>query len=140
MIPNIINRRRPPRPEPELKLLPVPDPKPKLEMRSLPVFRVKQKALEAYITLVYRFEFDFLIATGHQPGLCPQYHAKEVPDGVAWKQRAHELRCGKRTRDVALIFNVLAADGFIPKGLYTVDTHAEPAAPPEPAEKSDAKH
>ncbi len=140
MMNNIINRRRPPRPEPELKLLPVANPKPKLEMRSLPVFRVKQKALEAYITLVYRFEFDFLIATGHLAGTCPQFNAQEVQDSIAWKQRAHELRCGKRTRDVPLIFNVLAADGFIPKGLYTVDTHAEPVAPPEPTEKSDAKH
>ncbi len=140
MMNNIIYRRRPPRPEPVLKLLPVPDPKPALEMQRLPVFRVKQKALEAYITLIYRFEFDFLIATGHTAGTCPQYHAKQVPDGLAWADRAHELRCGKRTRDVPLIFNVLAADGFIPNGLYTVDTHPEPKAAPEPTEKSDAQH
>ena len=125
MMNNIIHRNRPPQPEPELKLVPVPDPKPSLEMQRLPVFRVKQKSLEAYITLVYRFNFDFLLATGHLAGICPQYQVKEIPDGLAWKARAHELRCGKRTRDVSLILNTLATDGFIPKGLYTVDTHEE---------------
>src|SRR5260370_28243161 len=106
MIPNIIRRNRP-RPEPVLKLLPVPDPKPKLEMLVLPVFRVKHKILEAYIASVYRFEFDFLFATGQVAGQCPEYKVTGKIDGIAWQNRAHELRCGQRTRDVTLILTVL---------------------------------
>lgn len=129
MIPNIIQRRRS-RPEPPpLKLLPVPDPKPKLEMLVLPVFRVKYRKLEEYIAAVYRFEFDFLFATGQVAGQCPEYQITGKIEGHAWLDRAHELRCGVRTRDVSLILNVLAADGFIPTGKYIIDTHL----PPKPA-------
>lgn len=122
MIPNIIRRNRP-RPEPVLKLLPVPDPKPKLEMLVLPVFRVKYKKLEAYIAAVYRFEFDFIFATGQVAGQCVEYHISGKIEGHTWQQRAHELRCGVRTRDVTLILNVLATDGYIPAGQYIIDTH-----------------
>ena len=128
MIPNIIQRRRNRPDPPPLKLLPVPDPKPKLEMLVLPVFRVKYRKLEEYIAAVYRFEFDFLFATGQVAGQCPEYHITGKTEG-AWQQRAHELRCGVRTRDVPLILNVLAADGFIPTGMYIIDTHL----PPKPA-------
>jgi hypothetical protein len=128
MIPNVIRRKRP-RPEPVLKLLPVPNPKPKLEMLVLPVFRVKYRKLEAYIASVYRFEFDFLFATGQIAGQCLEYNVSGKLDGHAWQQRAHELRCGIRTRDVSLILNVLVADGFIPAGKYIIDTHQ----PPKPA-------
>lgn len=123
-----IVRRERPRPEPELTPLPVPEPKPKLEMLAVPVFRVKRRALEAYIATVYRFEFDFLIATGQSEGMAIELAVTgEFPNG-AWSQRAHELRCGKRTRDVNLILNVLACDEFIPKGKYVIDTHPEKSA------------
>jgi hypothetical protein len=132
MIPNIIRRNRP-RPEPVLKLLPVADPKPKLEMLVIPVFRVKYKVLEAYIAAVYHFEFDFLFATGQIEGQCPEYTVTGKLESITWKQRAHELRCGQRTRDITLILTVLAHDGFIPKGRYTIDTHGEPKpSPPAP--------
>ena len=129
MIPNIIQRRRN-RPEPPpLKLLPVLDPKPKLKMLVLPVFRVKYRKLEEYIAAVYRFEFDFLFATGQVAGQCPEYNVTGRIEGPGWQGRAHELRCGVRIKDVSLILNVLAADEFIPTGKYIIDTHQ----PPKPA-------
>jgi hypothetical protein len=131
MINNIIRRNRE-RPEPVLKLLPVPNPKPKLEMLVLPVFRVKYKVLQAYIASVYRFEFDFLFATGQIEGQCLEYIVTGKIESLTWKQRAHELRCGQRIKDVSLILAVLAQDGFIPKGKYTIDTHPDPK-PPAPA-------
>ncbi|MBX7133796.1 MAG: hypothetical protein K1X67_14070 [Fimbriimonadaceae bacterium] len=121
---NPIIRRSRPRVEPVLKLLPVPNPKPKLEMTRLPVFRVKQKHLEAYITSIYRFEFDFLIATSQVAGMMIEFQVDGVIPSEAWAARAHELRCGKRTRDVRLILNVLAHDEFIPTGRYVIDTAA----------------
>lgn len=125
---NPIIRRSRPRVEPVLKPLPVPNPKPTLEMTRLPVFRVKQKHLEAYIATIYRFEFDFLIATGQVAGMMIEYKVDGSIPSEAWTQRAHELRCGKRTRDMNLILNVLAHDEFIPKGKYVIDT----TAPPKP--------
>ena len=96
MIYPIIRRSRP-RVEPVLKLLPVPNPKPKLEMVRLPVFRVKQKHLEAYIASIYRFDFDFLIATGQTPGMMIEFKVDGMIPSETWGARAHELRCGKRT-------------------------------------------
>jgi len=128
VIRNIIQRRRP-RPEPVLTLLPVPNPKPQLEMTTIPVFRVKRPKLEAYIAAVYRFEFDFLLATGQIAGQCVEYNVTGRLESQTWKQRAHELRCGVRIKNVQLILDVLAADGFIPAGRYIIDTHQ----PPKPA-------
>lgn len=131
MIDPIIRRSRP-RVELVLKPLPVPNPKPVLAMTRLPVFRVKQRALEAYIASIYRFEFDFLIATGQTAGMMIEFKIEGSIPGETWARRAHELRCGKRTRDVNLILNVLAHDEFIPKGRYVIDTTAEKPACPQP--------
>ena len=136
MIDPIIRRSRP-RVEPVLKLLPVPNPKPKREMTRLPVFRVKQGALEAYIVSIYRFEFDFLIATGQVAGMMIEFQVEGKIPGDTWARRAHELRCGKRTRDVNLILNVLAHDEFIPKGRYVIDTTPAQPACPQPASTDD---
>lgn len=125
MMSPIIRRRRPPQTAPVQCLLPVPDPKPKLEMTTIPVFRVKRRALEAYISLIYRFEFDFLLAVGQVEGMNVEYAIDGELSSDAWMQRAHDLRCGRRTRDVYLILTVLARDGFIPKGRYVIDTHPE---------------
>lgn len=125
MMTPIIRRRRPSQSAPVLRLLPVPDPKPKLEMTAIPVFRVKRRALEAYISLIYRFEFDFLLAVGQVEGMNVEHTIDGELPGEAWLQRAHELRCGRRTRDVNLILTVLARDGFIPRGRYVIDTRPE---------------
>ena len=50
------------------------DVKPALPMIQLPVYRVKQRHLEAYLASVYRMDsFDFLLAAGATPGMCPEY-------------------------------------------------------------------
>lgn len=134
---NPIIRRSRPRVEPALTLLPVPNPKPKLAMTRLPVFRVRQKHLEAYIASIYRFEFDFLIATGQVAGMTIEYQVDGLISGEAWAARAHELRCGKRTRDVRLILNVLAHDEFIPSGRYVIDTTPEKKECPQPTSTDD---
>jgi hypothetical protein len=107
-------------------MMPV-DPKPVLAFWRLPVFRVHHTALEDFICRVFGFdEFDFLMATGTTEGICPDYRVTgEMPSTEA-SRRANELRRGKRTRDVTLILNTLAQDGYIPKGLYTVSTHKLP--------------
>ena len=43
-------------------------------MVQLPIYRVKQRHLEAYLAKVYRMDdFDFLLAAGATPGMCPEY-------------------------------------------------------------------
>jgi hypothetical protein len=105
-------------------------------MTNIPVFRVKRRALEAYISLIYRFEFNFLLAVGQVAGMNVEYDIDGELSSEAWRQRAHELRCGRRTRDVKLILTVLAADGFISKGKYVIDTREKK---PAPEKKSDAE-
>jgi hypothetical protein len=102
------------------------NPKPTLEMVHLPVFRVHYKNLEAYIRAVFGFDFDFLMAAGVGQGVGVDYRIKGVLESLAWEQRAQDLRKGRRTKDVPLILNVLAIDGYVPTGLYTISTHPIP--------------
>jgi len=102
--------------------------KPVLPMVQLPIYRVKQRHLEAYLAKVYRMEdFDFLLAAGATPGMCPEYLVSPaLPPAFGATQEADRIRRGHRSRNVPLILNVLCADGFIPAGRYTIDTHPEP--------------
>jgi hypothetical protein len=104
-------------------------PKPILEMVQLPIFRVHYRRLEEYLAKVYRMEgFDFLLASGAVPGLVPEYAvAATMPPAQDAHDRADAIRSGRRTRDVALILNVLCLDGFIPAGRYIIDTRPEPS-------------
>lgn len=103
-------------------------PKPALHAVQLPIFRVLRRALEEYFCRVYGWdEFDFLAATGTAPGQTPEYRVKAaIPDCTDGLRRADALRSGRRSRDVALILNVLCLDGYIPAGHYLVDTRPEP--------------
>ena len=103
-------------------------PRPILPMIQLPIYRVKQRHLEAYLAKVYRMDgFDFLLAAGATPGMCPEYHVSPaLPPAFGAQQEADRIRRGHRSRNVPLILNVLCADGFIPAGRYTIDTHPEP--------------
>ncbi len=99
--------------------------KPKLKARIIPVCRVHYQDLEQYIQRVFGFEFDFLFATGFVNGMCPEYQVTgTIPSAMA--QQAKDLRSGRRTKNLALIVNVLAADGYIPAGKYIIDTHQRP--------------
>ena len=106
-------------------------PKPILEMVQLPIFRVHYRRLEEYLVKVYRMEgFDFLLASGAAPGLVPEYAVNgALPPSDDARRRADAIRAGRRTRDVALILNVLCLDGCIPAGKYIIDTRPEPAVP-----------
>ena len=102
--------------------------KPVLPMVQLPIYRVKQRHLEAFLAMVYRMDgFDFLLAAGTTPGMCPEYLVNPaLPPALTAQQEADRIRQGRRTRNVGLILNVLCLDGFIPAGRYTIDTHPEP--------------
>jgi hypothetical protein len=104
-------------------------PKPVLEMVQLPIFRVHYRRLEEYLAKVYRMEgFDFLLASGAVPGLIPEYAVSPtLPPAQDAHDRADAIRSGRRTRDVALILNVLCRDGFIPAGRYIIDTRPKPS-------------
>ena len=110
---------------------PAAGPKPVLEMVQLPIFRVHYRRLEEYLAKVYRMEdFDFLLASGAAPGLVPEYAVSAaLPPSEDARRRADAIRAGRRTRDVALILNVLCLDGCIPAGKYIIDTRPEPAVP-----------
>jgi hypothetical protein len=103
-------------------------PRPILPMIQLPIYRVKQRHLEAYLAKVYRMDgFDFLLAAGATPGMCPEYLVNPaLPPALSARLEADRIRQGRRSRNVALLLNVLCLDGYIPAGRYTIDTHPEP--------------
>lgn len=102
--------------------------KPTLPMIQLPIYRVRQRDLEAYLGRVYRLEhFDFHEATGITPGMCPEYVVSPTtPLAYHAQQEADRLRRGRKSGNIALILHVLCADGYIPVGRYIIDTHPEP--------------
>ena len=87
-------------------------------MIQLPIYRVKQRHLEAFLARVYRMDgFDFLLAAEATPGMCPEYLVSPaLPPAIGARQEADRIRQGHRTRNVGLILNVLCLDGFIPPG------------------------
>jgi hypothetical protein len=99
-----------------------------LPMVHLPIYRVKQRHLEAFLGKVYRMDgFDFLLSAGATPGMCPEYLVSPaLPPAASARQEADRIRGGHRSRSVGLILNVLCLDGYIPAGRYTIDTHPEP--------------
>ena len=102
--------------------------KPVLPMVQLPIYRVRQRHLEAYLATVYRMDdFDFLMAAGATPGMGVEYAVSPTlpPAGTAVED-ADRIRRGRRTRNVGLILNVLCIDGYIPAGKYIIDTRPEP--------------
>jgi hypothetical protein len=59
--------------------------------------------------------------------MCPEYRVNPtLPPAWSARQEADRIRRGQRSRNVALILNVLCADGCIPAGQYIIDTHPEP--------------
>lgn len=102
------------------------NPKPVLEIYRVPVFRIHYKKFEAFVEKVFGFEFDFLVAVGITEGQCVEYRVEGKLPTTQYEQRAHDLRTGRKTKDVNLIMAVLAKDGYIPVGHYTVSTHPLP--------------
>ena len=102
------------------------DPKPVLPVRALPVFRVHFEDLEAYIKLVFGFDFEYLESTGTVAGQVAEYAVSGELPSVEWQRKADQVRAGRRTRELRVILAVLAADGYIAKGQYIVSTHRRP--------------
>jgi hypothetical protein len=101
------------------------NPKPTLAIEHLPVFRVHYLELEDYIKVVFGFDFDVLSINKVSIGMTIEYR---VPGNwpITLERTVGELREGRRCTDLPLILNVLAHDEYIPKGLYSVSTKAEP--------------
>jgi hypothetical protein len=100
--------------------------KPTLELTRIPVYRVHADALNAYIVAKFAFDhFDTVWALGIKP---PETAIFNVTGDLSseYQQRAADLRNGRRTRNVALILNVLAVDGDIAKGTWIVETKEPP--------------
>ena len=114
-----------PRPAKAPRVMPN-NPKPVLDVYRVPVFRVHQTKLEAYIHKVFGFEFDLLIAAGITEGQCIELEVNGNMPSTEWERRASDLRCGQRTKSVVLIMAVLCKDGYIPAGKYTISTHPLP--------------
>jgi hypothetical protein len=105
-----------------------PRQKPTLQVMHLPFYRVKMSHLEMFLAKVYHLDdFSFLIATGVTPGVCPEYTVQPaLPNTWNAREVADKIRKGRRTNNMALIFNMLCLDGYIPAGHYVVDTKPEP--------------
>ena len=101
--------------------------KPTLPMIQLPIYRVRQHDLEAYLGQVYRLEhFDFHEATGITPGMCPEYVVSphDAP-GLPRPTRGQPPTTGVRAATSLDPARPLQ-DGYIPVGRYIIDTHPEP--------------
>jgi hypothetical protein len=92
--------------------------------------RVHYMDLQAYLAKVYRMQgYDILKATGATNGMFPEYLVTgRMPDARNIGQQVDNIRRGRRTRQLALILDVLCRDGFIPPGKYVIDT----TLPPDP--------
>lgn len=97
-----------------------------LQVRQLPFYRVHYLALQAYVEQVFGFEFDYLFASGVVENTAVDYDVHGTLPSDAWEKKARDLRECKRTKDTNLILNVLAHDGYIQPGRYTVSTHKLP--------------
>jgi len=96
---------------------------PKLAIQVVPKFRVAYTDFEKFVQSIFGFEFDFLFASGLTAKSGADYVVNgELPPTVAWQQKAAELRQGRRSKNVPLILTVLAHDGYIPRGYYTIVT------------------
>jgi hypothetical protein len=124
MLINRPHKERKPKPWPSDK------PKPKLPSRQLVQYAVHYSDLEDYLYQVYRMHFNFHQAIGLKKGtLLYEVVAKpELPDGWGMERVADQIRLGRYTRSVQYIMNVLCIDGFIPAGIYVIDTRVRPSA------------
>ena len=111
-------------PRPPTPVKPWTGPKPTLNMQIISTCRVHYKDLEVYLCKVFRMKHcDVLSITGSRGAMTPEI----VVDGVIRDignlgQQLVDIRGGRQIRNLSLALNLLCKDGFIPKGLYIVDT------------------
>jgi len=91
------------------------------------VCRVHFRELEAYLAKVLKMQdYDVRLATGGKGGMIPEFTVDgTVPPAANMGQQVDNIRRGRRTRDLGLILNVLCMDGFIPIGMYVIDTNED---------------
>lgn len=121
MLREILNRERPvPKPKPK----PKPKNAPPLRMTQVPVFRVYYKDLEEFISKVYGFEFDFLLAMGmKQEGIgCDFQIDGIIPNTDSIRRQVDQIRYGRRSKNVQLLLDLCVQDGYMPAGKYSIDT------------------
>lgn len=99
-------------------------PKPALKMRVTSICRVHYTDLEAYLLKVFRMQdCNILAITGARGAMTPEFVVDGVlKDSANLGQQLVDIRSGRRIRDMGLALNLLCKDGFIPKGLYVIDT------------------
>jgi len=102
------------------------NPKPILKVSLIPVFRVHFEDLERYIKTVFGFDFDLLFLTGTVAGVIPEYQVNGRIVNDAHKRQAEQIKNGQRNKNLRLILNVLAAEGYIHFGRYIIDTNPKP--------------
>lgn len=106
----------------QVRKLPAVADAPKLAMQVIPKFRVGYTDFEKFVQSIFGFEFDFLFASGLTAKSGADYVVNGDLPTVSWQQKATELRQGRRSKNVPLILTVLAHDGYIPRGYYTIVT------------------
>ena len=96
-------------------------------MVQLPIYRVKQRHLEAYLARSTGWTTSTSCwRPGPRRACARNTSSARRCRQPANAQEADRIRRGHRTRNVALILNVLCIDGYIPAGQYIIDTHPEP--------------
>lgn len=115
----MLRPRRPPK-----KIEAWKGPKPKLPMQVTKTYRVHYLDLQLYLWTVYRLkDYDVLRASGITQGLFPEYWvSSKMPETRNLVQQVDNVRRGRRIRNIHLILCMLCLDGFIPSGLYVIDT------------------
>jgi hypothetical protein len=98
-------------------------PKPKLEMKVTQTCRVHFKALQEYLTLVYKMRgYDIRRSTGARGYMTPEFNVTGcLPDTPNLWQQVDSVRRGHKERNLGLILDVLCNDGFIQPGKYIID-------------------
>lgn len=107
----------------------------KVPVTLLPVIEIHHTDLEKLVKQAYGFDINFEFITRYPKNIGVGYRVEELGYFVEgklleanprWKERADKVRRGRRTGNIELLLNVLAADGFIHRGRWIVRTGPKP--------------
>ncbi len=85
---------------------------------------VTRREVETLISVRWGYSYTIEAATGLTDTL--EFSVRGEFDTEAHKERADNIRKGRRDRSLGLILNTLAADGVIPAGTYTIKDQLPP--------------
>lgn len=102
--------------------------RPKLRATLIPTYKVHHRDLEQYLFQVYGVQdYDVLLAAHITPGVTMEFQVSDcTPPTGAMRQRADELRAGRRVSSLAVVLSTLAVDRYIPPGKYVITTEPAP--------------